>query len=68
MKLKIIKNNEEINQKLKSYLENAYKESIFEFRIVGLVIVDNKKLKKNMMKKKVNVKIVFQKYYFIQQK
>ena len=40
-----INNNESINQELQTYLENAYKESIFEFRIVGLVIVDNKEIK-----------------------
>ena len=47
-----INNNESINQELQTYLENAYKESIFEFRIVDLVIVDNKAIKQQFDLKK----------------
>ena len=45
-KIKNIENNEIINQKLQSYLEKAFKESIFEFKIIGLVIIDNEEQKK----------------------
>ena len=67
-KIKNLENNEIINQKLQSYLEKAFKESIFEFKIIGLVIIDNEEQKKYMKMKKINVQIVKQKFYFIQQK
>jgi hypothetical protein len=44
--IKNIEKNEIISQKLQSYLEKAFKESIFEFKIIGLVIIDNEEQKK----------------------
>ena len=43
---------ETINENTLKYLEEAFKESIFEYKIVGLVIVDNKEVKDTYEKEK----------------
>ena len=41
--IKTIKDNENFNSKLKINLEKSFKESIFEFRITGLVVINKDK-------------------------
>ena len=43
--IKNIKSSENFNNALNLQLENAFKESVFEFRIIGLVL-NNKELQK----------------------
>ena len=43
---------ETINENTQKFLEEAFKESIFEYKVVGLVIVDNKEVKDTYEKEK----------------
>ena len=47
-----IKKNENFNNQLKNILENNYKESIFEYRITGLVVMNNDSFKKRYEEEK----------------
>ena len=47
-----IKKNENFNIQLNNILENYYKESIFEYRITGLVVMNNDSFKKKYQEEK----------------
>ena len=49
-----VKINENFNLQLKKDLENVFKESIFEYRITGLVVINNDKSKNEYEKEKNN--------------
>jgi hypothetical protein len=50
--IKNIEDNEKINQKFTNFLEKAFKESIFEFKIIGLVIINKDDQRKIYEKEK----------------
>ena len=47
-----IKKNENFNKQLKNILDNNYKESMFEYRITGLVVMNNESFKKKYEEEK----------------
>ena len=47
-----VKINEDFNSQLKKDLENVFKESIFEYRITGLVLINNDNTKKKYEQEK----------------
>ena len=51
-KIKKVEDTEKINQKFTSFLEKAFKESIFEFKIIGLVVVNKDDQRKIYEKEK----------------
>ena len=63
-----VKSNEHFNDSLYITLEKAFKESIFEFRIIGLVINNKDKEKMDYEERKKIVQIMKQKYYSMQLK
>ena len=50
--IKNVEDTEKINQKFTSFLEKAFKESIFEFKIIGLVVVNKDDQRKIYEKEK----------------
>ena len=50
--IKNIEDNEKINQKFTNFLEKAFKESIFEFKIIGLVVINKDEQRKIYEKEK----------------
>ena len=67
--IKTIKDNENFNSELKKNLEKSFKESIFEFRITGLVIINKDKQREKYEQAKSQCpNCVKKKYYFMQQK
>ena len=60
--------NEDFHDQLKINLENYFKESIFEFRINGLVSINNDYQREIYQIEKINALILNQKFYFIPQK
>lgn len=47
-----IEKNENFNKKLKNILDNNYKDSIFEYRITGLVVMNNESFKQRYEEEK----------------
>ena len=50
--IKKVEDTEKINQKFTSFLEKAFKESIFEFKIIGLVVINKDDQRKIYEKEK----------------
>ena len=63
-----VKSNEVFNISLNNALEKAFKESIFEFKIIGLVANNKEAQRKVYEEKKKIVQIAKQKYYSMQLK
>ena len=65
--IKNIKSSENFNNALNLQLENAFKESVFEFRIIGLVLNNKEEQKIKYEERKKRFQIWRQKYYFMAQ-
>lgn len=65
--IKNIKSSENFNNALNLQLENAFKESVFEFRIIGLVLNNKEEQKIEYEERKKRFQIWRQKYYFMAQ-
>ena len=65
--IKNIKSSENFNNALNLQLENAFKESVFEFRIIGLVLNNKEEQKIKYEEREKRFQIWRQKYYFMAQ-